>query len=119
MKTPESLYEVSKREASQLFIRALATGVLDPPFAGYAAAFAVTGVLPAPMDLRMYAPVSWTTNSIRYLLFSLKRTSDDLRDQHSKGTFHYNVQRIRAALKEAKHSLKAYEALRDIRSPAP
>jgi hypothetical protein len=117
---PESLYEVSKREASQLFIRALATGALDPPFAGYAAAFAVTGVLPEPMDFRLYILATGITSSVRYLLFSLKRTSDDLRSQpHNKGEFHYNVQHIRAALKEVKRSLKVYEALRDTRANDP
>ena len=119
MKNPESLYEVSKRDASQLFIRALATGELPPDLASYAASFAVTGELAPDMDLRAYCKHNSISRSARFLLSRMKLLESDRRLFGYRSAFKFRVATVREALKAMRTSLKKYEELRDIRSPAP
>lgn len=119
MKNPESLYEASKREAAQLFIRALATGELTPDLAHYAASLAVTGELTPDMDLRVYCRENSISQVVLWLLGSMKRLESERRRYHNRSNIRYHIVIVREALKALRTSLKKYEELRDTRSPAP
>jgi len=119
MKNPESLYEVSKREASQLFIRALASGGLAPNLVPYAASLAVTGELAPDMDMRAYCKHNSISKSAMFLLGSMKLLESDRRLFGNRSAFRFRIDTVREALKALRTSLKEYEALRDTRAHDP